>query len=327
LRYNPALLTVTAVGPGAALPVGSLVQANLATPGEARISVASVTPLGAGAVELLRLTAQVPASAPYRATQLLALTDLRVNEGALPARADAALQVAAYLGDATGTGTYSALDGQRTLRVAVGLDTGLAAFLKVDPVLIADVTRNGVISSLDATVILQEAVGLDRPELPPLPGILMPPIVADPRVNLSPIITGSPGDTLTVPVQIDEAGGAEAVDLQLSWDPAVLQVLAVRPGVGGRGATLISNSLESAAATGRLAVGLALDAPLGPGGRSLLEIDFRIRPTASLGATLLDLRQVRLNEGSLLLTPTPVPGPDPTDGWLIVAEPEAPLIG
>ena len=117
---EPALLTVTAVVPGASLPAGSLVQANLSTPGEVRIAVAPVTPLGAGAAELVRLVAQVPATAPYRATHILDITTITVNEGAIPVLADDALHVAAYFGDATGNGTYSALDGQRVLRVGMG---------------------------------------------------------------------------------------------------------------------------------------------------------------------------------------------------------------
>ena len=64
---------------------------------------------------------------------------------------------------------YSALDAQRVLRIAVGLDSGLAAYPLIDPVLIADTTWNGSISSLDATRILQEVVGLDRFEIPPIP--------------------------------------------------------------------------------------------------------------------------------------------------------------
>ena len=41
---------------------------------------------------------------------------------------------------------YSALDGQRALRVAAGLDSGFAAYPAIDPVIIADITANGAIS-------------------------------------------------------------------------------------------------------------------------------------------------------------------------------------
>jgi hypothetical protein len=49
------------------------------------------------------------------------------------------------------------------------LDSGFAAYLLVDPVIIADATGNGVISALDATRILQEVVGLNPPEIEPIP--------------------------------------------------------------------------------------------------------------------------------------------------------------
>jgi lysophospholipase L1-like esterase len=91
-----------------------------------------------------------------------------LNEGTLTAVADDAVHLVAYFGDTTGNGTYSALDGQRVLRHAVGLDSGFAAYPLADPVLVADITANGAVSSLDATRILQEVVGIDRPEIPPL---------------------------------------------------------------------------------------------------------------------------------------------------------------
>ncbi|MFH1881389.1 MAG: hypothetical protein ABIL62_01600 [Planctomycetota bacterium] len=52
----------------------------------------------------------------------------RSNEGAIASRADCAVQVAAYFGDATGNHTYSGLDAAYIARVAVGLDSGFAAY-------------------------------------------------------------------------------------------------------------------------------------------------------------------------------------------------------
>src|SRR5262249_35114887 len=106
LKYNPALLTITGVTPGNALPAGSSVDANLGVAGEVHLSIAAVTPLTAGIQELARLIAQVPASAPYRGSQILGITSLSINEGAIATVGDDALHVAAYFGDATGTGTY-----------------------------------------------------------------------------------------------------------------------------------------------------------------------------------------------------------------------------
>jgi hypothetical protein len=67
---------------------------------------------------------------------------------------------------------------------------------------------------------------------------------------------------------------------------------------------------------------------LAAGGGSLLEVDYRIKPTAAVGPVLIDLRQVSLNEGGLVLTPTLVAGPDPTDGVItIVSAPGAATLG
>jgi hypothetical protein len=141
------------------------------------VSISSVTPLDAGTQEIVRLTAQVPDTAPYRASHVLDLAAVSVNGGAIAAFADDAVHLAVYAGDTTGNGSYSSLDAQRILRVSAGLDGGFATYLRIDPVLIADITGNGALSSLDATRILQESVGLDRPEIPPLPGIPVPPPV------------------------------------------------------------------------------------------------------------------------------------------------------
>jgi hypothetical protein len=120
----------------------------------------------------VKLTAAVPAGAPYRASEILHIPNVTINSGAIAAIGDDALHVAAYFGDTTGNGTYSALDAQRVLRVAAALDSGFAPYILIDPVVIGDITGNGAISSLDATRILQSVVGIPTPQIPPLPTIV-----------------------------------------------------------------------------------------------------------------------------------------------------------
>jgi sugar lactone lactonase YvrE len=169
LKYDPTLLLIGEIAAGSGLPAGSQVQADFSLPDRVHITVTSAAPLGAGSIELLRIAAQVPSTAPYGASQILAISDLSLNSGAIPAMGDDGLHVAAYIGDTTGNRSYSSLDAQRILRVATGLDSGFAAFLMIDPVVVGDITGNGVLSSLDATRLLQAVVGIDRPEIPPLP--------------------------------------------------------------------------------------------------------------------------------------------------------------
>jgi hypothetical protein len=169
LLYNPTLLTINAVSSGETLPAGATVQISSASPGILTLSVASPIGLGASPIELARLTASVPDTALYRSSQVLSFEIASLTPATPGATAADAVHVVAYLGDTTGNGTYSALDGQRVLRVSVGLDSGFAAYPLIDPVLIGDATWNGSISSLDATRILQEVVGIDRLEIQPIP--------------------------------------------------------------------------------------------------------------------------------------------------------------
>jgi hypothetical protein len=188
------------------------------------------------------LTADVPWTAAYGGSRILTLTEASLNGGGLAVQGDEAIFVAAYLGDATGNGSYSGLDAQRVARVVVRLDTGFDAFAKTDPLIVADVTDNGSLSALDAQRIAQMAVGLDPVEIPPLPQALradrLPgvPGASEPLtdsqlapVALAPIdssdregvvdlrhvtfeITDLPGDLLglhhgqTIPMDVDAAG-------------------------------------------------------------------------------------------------------------------------
>jgi hypothetical protein len=251
----------------------------------------------------------VPNNAPYRSKHLLAFASVEINEN--PAVGDDAIHVVVYIGDTTGTGTYSSLDAQRILRVVSGLDSGFALFPLLDPAALADTTGNGSLSSLDATRILQEIVGLDRPEIPPLPGIVLPAFVADPLVNMPPEVVAS-GSRATVPVRIDDANLLQSVELEIRYDTTLLDVApaGIRKGELAADATLIVNVDDGA---GRIFVAMLWPVPLQGGTGSLLEIDYYIRrPQAAY--TVVDFSRLALNEGTLELTETPIPGADPTDG-------------
>jgi hypothetical protein len=178
--YDASLLTITGgvVGPDA--PFGSSVVVNAGTPGVAVVTFFSPTALTPGAATIVSLVATVPSGATYKASHLLHISSLSINEGGLAATADDAIHVAAYFGDATGNGGYSGLDAQRVARVSVGLDSGYSAYPLIDPVIIGDITGNGALSGLDANRIAQEAVGIDRPEIPPIPSPDSQPSAAQP---------------------------------------------------------------------------------------------------------------------------------------------------
>ena len=91
----------------------------------------------AGPADLVRLTAQVPGTAPYGAQHVLDLTHVQINGGAIPATDDDGLHVVSYFGDTTGSRSYSSADSSRALRLAVGLDSGFPAYRLTDPVIVA----------------------------------------------------------------------------------------------------------------------------------------------------------------------------------------------
>jgi hypothetical protein len=203
--------------------------------------------------------------------------------------------------------------------VVVGLDTGFQPFPKTDPVVLADITGNGGLSSQDATLILREVVLIDVPEIPPLPGLVVPPVDADPLVHMPVQGAAAPGGTAIVPVMIDEAHLLESVELTIAYDTSKLDVVAggVRKGSLTQNATLLTN-VESAA--GMIRIAMVLPRPLGPGSGSLVEIEYRVKETALPGPALLDMRHITLNEGSLVLTVVPQVGEDATDGRITIEE-------
>lgn len=169
LIYDPALLSFERVERGGDLPADALGFFDLSIPGALLGQYDFPSGLPARPVEILRLIGFVPADAPYNRGNLIIFDTTLLNGGDIASMTDDAFHLVAYLGDTTGNGSYSALDGQRILRVASRLDSGFAAYPAVDPVIVGDTTWNGALSALDATRVLQEAAGIDRPEIPPIP--------------------------------------------------------------------------------------------------------------------------------------------------------------
>ena len=143
LVYNPALLTITGGSVAAGMPTGATVTVDTTTVlGTAVIDFESTTPLlinpGSAAI-FVRLTATVPNDAPYGSKEILDLQGLAINNSSTGVVADDAIHAVGYVGDATMEGTYSVEDAMDMARVAVGLNTGFAAWPLLDPVVLADV--------------------------------------------------------------------------------------------------------------------------------------------------------------------------------------------
>lgn len=315
LRYDPRLLTITSAAPSAGLS-GSQASFTLTDPGLATITFSSSTPLAAGPVDFITLLAVVPDNAPYNAKHILDLLDVRINGGAIPVVADDGMHAVVYLGDATGNARLSATDAMLILRTGIGLDGGFLAHPLLDPVIAADVSGEGRVNASDATWILDEAVGMDRPQVPAIPEVI-PPIVLggpDPLLNLPANFRGRPGDTITVPVNLDVSDGLSSVDLALSYDTRRLEVLQAADVKGGTltcDFDLFAVNLDPRTGTIRVGMGRSAGAITGRGAGSVVEITFRVKRNAPEGNAVVNLRRAsgqtrtQLNEGGLELNPAP----------------------
>jgi uncharacterized protein YggE len=186
IAYDPALLTITGAELGQDAPSGSQVQANLTVPGQATIAFFTLDPMSSGSADLVNLIATVPETATYGATQVVDITALDVNAGAIQATADDALHVVAFPGDANANRRYDAEDARLIARTGIGLDTGFVTstptttattnllYPNVDAVIIGDVTGVDGLSPLDASDVLRAVVGLSTPNLPALPTLHSP---------------------------------------------------------------------------------------------------------------------------------------------------------
>jgi hypothetical protein len=175
LDYDPALLDVSGASLAPGL-TGNLVFGG--EPGHRTIEIAGLAGLGAGTRNLLLLDAAVPDAAPYLAKQVIGVSQVQINGGALDGRGEQAVQLVGYLGDIDGSGGYELADKDALARLITGRDGGLAAAPSVDPLLAADIDGDGVLNGRDNLILIREiyavAYGyshLDRPEIPDLPGV------------------------------------------------------------------------------------------------------------------------------------------------------------
>ena len=170
------------------------------------------------------ITATVPSGTtanptPYKAKDLLHLSGVSLNGGAIPVATSDALHLVAYVGDADGNGSYSSNDAVLITRVTLQTDSGFTAYPLVDPVIVADTDGAGFIPA-DAALQANEAgVGFPTTNLtiPPIPsGVVFQPIAnnVDPSVSIPATLHVGADGTVTVPVNIDDAapGGQHGPD-------------------------------------------------------------------------------------------------------------------
>ena len=182
-QCDPTLLKINGATLASGLPADwtlTVTSLNSVT-GQVSVTVSGTTPLSGTNLPLALINADVPATAPYSALDLLKVTNVAVTvqSGATTAPAvaigDTAIHKNTYLGDADGNGIYTGFDSALVARTVVGLDTGFDAHSWTDPVIVADVVGTGKLTGIDTTLITQKSVSLPTPQIPNLPGIPLVP--------------------------------------------------------------------------------------------------------------------------------------------------------
>jgi hypothetical protein len=341
INYDPTLLTATGIsGPHLSVLAGSFAGHTILEYTGPALAVGSQTPIGF-------LNATVPAGTsaaptPYKAKNLIHLSAVTLNNGAVPSTTSDALHLLAYVGDADGNGAYSSADAVLVTRVGLQTDAGFAAYPLVDPVIVADTDGSGFIAA-DSPLQINEAgvnippANLTNPAVPSGVHFQAIPNNVDPAVSLPAHLQVDADGTLSVPVNLDDADptgstGLIQGHLALTYDPKLFTVSAagVHPGslLAGSGWSFVP-SIDSQ--TGQIAIALssttAITQPLAG---SLVVIDFHqiaasaspasieLVPTVNLGQQVV-ATELEDAQGTFTLTLMP------TAVVTLAALPAAPL--
>ena len=246
LTFDPTLLTVTGVtvDPNLAATNGATLtldgSSNLAA-GLAVIdfSATAVTANSTGIV-LGGLTATVPSAALYKSKDLLHFSSVSLNNGAIAAVGADAVQVVAFLGDASGDGYITSADAVDVENVAGGSDAGFAAYRLADPYIIGDLSGDGKADGATYSLLTKYINSTVTPQMPAWPGV--PSNFAagpDPAVSIPSALQVGADGRVTVPVthRRPAAGGQQGHDgghAGLELRPGGLQRLDERHPTGQR---------------------------------------------------------------------------------------------
>jgi hypothetical protein len=320
LDYDWSMLHVTAVSLAGGLPGDwSLTVADLSVNGRLILDASGATPLPSGLLTVFDLTAEVPLAAEYGACEIIRISSLQLNGGAMTGIADRSVHKVAYFGDVTGNRGYSGLDAALIARNSVLLDNGFDAYPLVDPVIIGDVTGDGTLSAMDAAEVAGKAVGLPVSTIPDLPAGNSPTLAApgiDPVVTIPTGILAGPDSTVQAVVSVVGSAGLKAFDFTVTYDTALLDLSnsdVHLTGLTGSGWNLMANVMDN---QGKAIVTVYTTTGLSADSGDLLDLAFNVPTAPPSGTSALDL-EGQLNEGQLEMTAI--------DGSIVV-DADAPLV-
>ena len=139
-HYDPALLSIAGATLASGMPGDWTITADNTIAGILKITASGTLPLSGTDVPIVLLDAKVPLNAPYGAAEVLRITQVHVNADSLPGSGDFAVHNVTNLGDADGSGAYSAADVVQIQQVAALQATGFDSQHLISPVTIASVS-------------------------------------------------------------------------------------------------------------------------------------------------------------------------------------------
>ena len=276
ILYDPDVLTVGDIE-GTDLISGMNLAVNTDVSGEIKLEMAATEAIESGSGAMVDIDLTVDADAePGTETTLELDADTEVYDEAGEAMSiilvDGIITIAegCLKGDVNGDGQIRSNDAILTLRIAAGLmeatDEQLCA---------ADMNSDGRIRSNDAILILRTAAGLLSP------GMGTSSIAGQITIALAEAHAVS-GETVTVPLKVNDIRGLAGGDVCITYDSAVLQAV----GVSSDSGILMADNMNEA---GIIRIAFANAGSMD--GETLAEIQFSVIADAS---SPLELKAVDL---------------------------------
>jgi hypothetical protein len=129
-------------------------------------------------------------------------------------------------------------------------------------------------------------------------------------------VQAHPGATVVVTIKIDQIAGLESVQMTLIYPTQYLTLSDLRI----VGAMADASFKANQKLPGTVLIDVSRLTPIAASGPSpLFELEFKLDDNAPAGAIAIDLQSAALNDTALTLNPTPQPGPDSTDGQIVVS--------
>jgi hypothetical protein len=294
VAFNPALLAIVGATAAASLPTGSTVGFGTTALADglnqATVTVRSPTALPAGIAPLINLTAQVPATAAYDATEVLNLNIVSVNGVAQALPETAGLRVVGSVGDAGAGGTFAAAHGALILRVVGGADSGSAVWRGLAP---PDTAGPDGKSTSGASPEGETEFAIYN-------GITLTVNAPAPFVFTPASLRTAAGDKVTVPVTLDQAVALTHATITLRHDPTALTLIAVRADPDSGLTVTVDRGSNGLASKGLVTVTVSQSATASVTGVLAL-FDFQVASTVRPGSNLaLDLSAVTLDGQNLV---------------------------